>query len=185
MFIRTERLFLRPGWPEDLEELLQVLGDDAVVRGIGVAPLPRSVDELREFLARRRDRRLPHFFINLRDDNGARLIGGIGLGRSGEDVEMGYWIARPFRGQGYAVEAVKAVLAEARMLGHKQVIAAHFADNEASARVLERAGFKATGETSMRYSAGRGGEAPARLFVAMLSDKQYDLMGVGPQPAGA
>ena len=180
MFIRTERLFLRPGWPEDLEELLDVLGGDAVVRSIGVSALPRTQAELREVLARPLESLLPHFFINLREDDGAKLIGGIGLGRLGDDIELGYWIARRHRGHGYAAEAVKAVLAEARMLGHHHVVAAHFAD-DASASVLEQSGFKPTGEVRSRFSVGRGGEAPARLYVAVLADKLFDLMGVGSQ----
>lgn len=183
MFIRTERLFLRPGWPEDMGELLEVLGEEAVVRSIGVAALPRSAAALREYISRPRDPLLPHFFINLRDDAGARLIGGIGLGQSGDDVELGYWIASQHRGRGYAAEAVKALLAEARMLGHREIVALHFADNEASAKVLQSSGFKATGETRTRFSVGRGVEAQARLYVATLADKLFDMLGVGPQRA--
>lgn len=181
MFIRTERLFLRPGWPEDMDELLEVLGEEAVVRSIGVSSFPRSAAALRDYLSRPRDPLLPHFFINLRDDTGAKLIGGIGLGRVGDDVELGYWIANRHRGHGYAAEAVRAVLAEARMLGHREIVALHFADNEASARVLQSSGFKPTGETSARFSVGRGAEAQARLYVATLADKLFDLFGVGPQ----
>lgn len=179
MFIRTQRLFLRPGWPEDLDELLEVLSDDSVVRSIGVSPLPRSVPELRNYLSRPREPSLPHFFINLRDDDGARLIGGVGLARSGPDVELGYWLAPSHRGRGYATEAVSAVLEQAPMLGHAQIVAAHFADNAASARVLEQAGFKPTGETRLRHSAGRGGEAPARIYMADLRASS------GDQPAFA
>ena len=32
MFIRSERLFLRPGWPEDWTELFALIDDEAVVR---------------------------------------------------------------------------------------------------------------------------------------------------------
>ncbi|MBB4857380.1 RimJ/RimL family protein N-acetyltransferase [Novosphingobium chloroacetimidivorans] len=183
MFIRTERLFLRPGWPEDMGELVEVLDEDAVRRSIGISALPRSAVALREYISRPRDPLLPHFFINLRDDAGARLIGGIGLGRYGKDVELGYWIAQRHRGLGYATEAVRAVLAEARMLGHREIVALHFADNEASARVLQTSGFKPTGETRARLSIGRGAEAQARLYVATLADKLFDLLGVGPQSA--
>jgi ribosomal-protein-alanine N-acetyltransferase len=100
-------------------------------------------------------------------------------------VELGYTIARPHRGHGYAAEAVRAVLAEARMLGHRRVVAAHFPDGEASARVLKQAGFRRTGETRPRYSMRRGGVAPARLYVAVLADKLFDMLGVGPQRVAA
>lgn len=185
MFIRTERLFLRPAWPEDLDELTETLGGDAVIPSIGVSALPRTTGELREYLARPRDGLLPHFFINLRAEGGARLIGSIGLGRAEQDVELGFAIGRRYRGHGYAAEAVRAVLAEARMLGHRRIVAAHFPDGEPSARVLRQAGFKPTAETRSRYSTGRRGEAPARLYVAVLADKLFDMLGVGPQRAAA
>jgi hypothetical protein len=51
--------------------------------------------------------------------------------------------------------------------------------------VLEQLGFKATGETRSPVSAGRGGEAPVRLYAAVLADKLFDMLGVGPQQAAA
>jgi RimJ/RimL family protein N-acetyltransferase len=185
MFIRTERLFLRPAWPEDIHEITQVLADDAVCGSGAIAEPQRPPAQLRAYFDGPQESRLPRFFINLRDDNGSKLIGSIGLGRSDSDVELGYWIARMHRGRGYAGEAVRAVLAQARALGHRRVVAAHFAGNEASARVLERSGFEPTGETRSRFSAYLGAEAPARLYVASLADKLFDLMGVGPQAARA
>jgi ribosomal-protein-alanine N-acetyltransferase len=180
MFIRTERLFLRPGWPEDLDELLELLSDDSVSRTMGASAVPRSVSELRDYIARPHERLLPQFFINLRQDGGARVIGSIGLARSGPDVELGYWIAPAHRGLGYAAEAARAVLAQARALGHERVIAAHVDDHPASGQMLEHAGFKPTEETRMRRSVLRGEAAPVRLYAAMLADKLYDLMGVQP-----
>jgi RimJ/RimL family protein N-acetyltransferase len=185
MFIRTERLFLRPAWPEDIDELTQVLADDAVCGDVALAPLERTSAQLRAYFDSAEERRLPRFFINVRDDNGSKLIGSIGLGRSGSDIELGYWIARMHRGRGYASEAVRAVLAQARALGHRRVVAAQFAENEAAARVLEHAGFQPTNETRSRFSAYLGTEAPARLYVASLADKLFDFMGVGSQAARA
>lgn len=172
MFIRTERLFLRPSWPEDTDELLELMGAEAFVLNVGATALPRTRAELRERLFRRRDRLLPHFCINLRDDNGGTLIGGVGLSRRSDHVELGYWMARGHRGHGYAAEAVRAVLAEARMLGHSRIVAAPFADDES--RVLEQSGFKPAAEARRRFSA-------ARLYVAVLADTMFDILGVGPQ----
>ena len=156
MFIRSERLFLRPGWPEDWEELLTVINDEAVVRNLARAPWPYTMADAMEFAARPQERLLPHFFVTLPSASGAKLIGSIGLGRLGEDVELGYWIGRDWWGQGFASEAVRAVLPLARALGHKRVVAGHFADNPASGRVLAKAGFRPTGQRTLRYSEGRG-----------------------------
>ena len=72
-------------------------------------------------------------------------------------AEIGYWIARPHWGQGYATEAAEAVLQIARTLGHRRVTAGHFVDNPASGKVLRKLGFVPTGRTGGRHSLVRGG----------------------------
>lgn len=168
MFIRTERLSLRPGWPEDLDDLVEELNGDAQDHSIGVAGLPDSVAELRAYLEKPRAGRLPHFFIDLREGDGPRLIGAIGLEAVGEEVELGYWIGPRHRGHGYAGEAVRAVLEQAALLGLRQIVAAHFA-NEASARVLEQSGFQATDQLRPRRS--EESATPERLYVAVLGHR--------------
>lgn len=170
MFIRSERLFLRPAWPEDCDELIALITDDAVVRDIATMHWPYTVEDARRFIARPCERLLPHFFITLPTADGARPIGSIGLGRDGGDVEIGYWIARRHWGQGYATEATRAVLGLALAIGHKRIVATHFTDNVASTRVLEKAGFRPTGEKRIRYSVGRSGVAPAVTFAAELGE---------------
>jgi RimJ/RimL family protein N-acetyltransferase len=156
MFIRSERLFLRPGWPEDWEDLLEIINDDGVVRNLARAPWPYTMEHAMEFAARQQERLLPHFFITLPSSEGARLIGSVGLGRDGDEIELGYWIARDHWGHGYAAEAARAVLRLAEALGHRRIVSHHFADNPASGRVLAKAGFSPTGKQSLRFSAGRG-----------------------------
>lgn len=173
MFIRTERLFLRPGWPEDVDDLLEALGDEAIQRTVAVSALPRTHEAVREYLQRPRDPRLPHFFMYLRGAQGAKLVGGIGMGHSGDEVEVGYWIAAGYRGRGYALEALRAVVEQARTLGHRRLIAKHFIDNDASVRVLEAAGFRDTGGEHLRYSVGRGAEALTRRYVADLERRAW------------
>jgi len=174
MFIRSERLFLRPGWPEDWHELIGLMADREVAGNLASAPWPYTSEHAREFAERPQQRMLPHFFITLPGADGPKLIGSVGLGRDGDEVELGYWIARAHWGNGYATEAARAVLGLARALGHRRVIASHFADNPASGRVLRKAGFAPTGKTRMRHSAARGGEAPANGYAITL-----DCLGGG------
>lgn len=184
MFIRTERLLLRPSWPEDLDELLELLSEEDIAQNLGIRGLPRTREELQAYIARPRLPKLPHFFINLRDSQGTRLVGGIGLGRNEDEVELGYWIAPAFRGRGFAEEAVRAVLNQARALGHRRIVACHFADSPTSATVLMKAGFADTGESRDRYSAGRGGVAPANVYVIDLTKglaQQNDLNVQAPE----
>ena len=170
MFIRSERLFFRPGWPEDWQELLTAIDDEEVVRNLATAPWPYTFEDAMAFAAREQEKMLPHFFITLPTAQGARLVGSIGLGRDGDDVELGYWIARAWWGQGFATEAVRAVLRLAAALGHRRLVASHFADNPASGRVLAKAGFLPTGERRPRFSQGRGAEAASLAYAIELGD---------------
>jgi RimJ/RimL family protein N-acetyltransferase len=171
MFIRSERLFLRPGWPEEWEELLALIDDEEVVRNLARAPWPYTADDAKAFASRQQDRMLPSFFVTLPSAEGARLIGSVGLSRDGDDVELGYWIGRPFWGQGYATEAARAMLSLAKVLGHKRLVAGHLVDNPASGRVLRKLGFCPTGVVRKRFSLGRGEETPAHVLALTLGER--------------
>jgi RimJ/RimL family protein N-acetyltransferase len=109
------------------------------------------------------DPRLPHFIVTL---PGAGVIGSAGLGEHEGEPELGFWIARPHWGQGYATEAAGAVLRIARTLGHRRVVAGHFVDNPASGKVLKKLGFVPTGRPGTRFSLARG---------AMVDSVEYAL----------
>ncbi|NBW75387.1 MAG: N-acetyltransferase [Sphingomonadaceae bacterium] len=159
MFMRSERLFLRPAWPEDWEELLGQVADEAVVKNLAKVPWPYTAEDARWFANQPQDQRLPHFFITLPTSmEPARIIGCIGLGADGNEVELGYWLARDYWGKGYATEAASAVISVARVLGHKRLMAGHFIDNQASGRVLRKVGFRPTGQIRQRFSQARGCE---------------------------
>lgn len=176
MFIRSERLFLRPGWPEEWEDLLTLIDDEEVVRNLARAPWPYTADDAKQFAHSQsaglaHDRLLPNFFITLPGSQGARLIGSVGLSMVEGEVNLGYWIGRPFWGQGYATEAARALLSLARTLGHERLVASHFVDNPASGRVLRKLGFCPTGVVRDRFSLGRGGDAPAQLLSLTLGER--------------
>lgn len=74
--------------------------------------------------------------------------------KSGRD-EVGYWIGRPFWGQGLATAAVQAVVTEAfRRPETEEVVARTAVRNVASQRVLEKCGF------ANEPAAGERGGAP-------------------------
>ena len=170
MFARTERLLLRPGWAEDAPALAAAIGDEQIARNLGTVPWPYGLRDAEAFLAKPRDPLLPSLLIFERTDAEPRLVGACGLGRKASGgVELGYWIARAHWGRGLATEACTALIAIARALAIPRLEGAHFVDNTASARVLEKLGFKATGITAPRLSCGRGVEVPARLLRLVLS----------------
>jgi RimJ/RimL family protein N-acetyltransferase len=160
VFIRSERLFLRPAWPEDWAELHSIINDEALARHLSRVPWPYRPADARAFAAKDHSPRHPQFVITLPDrvgdEGGARVIGAVGFVDCGRETEMGYWIGRPCWNRGFATEAASAALSVARTLGHRRVHAVHFVDNHASGRVLNKLGFKPTGQIRLRYSAARG-----------------------------
>jgi len=177
MFARTPRLLLRPGFPEDAPALVGIMSDK-IARNLAVVPWPYTLRDAEAFLASPRDPVLPSLLIFERTDGAPRLIGACGLGRrpSGA-VEMGYWIARPYWGRGYATEACGALIDIARTLGLDSLEASHFIDNPASARVLDKLGFQSLHIIAPRMSCGRGTEVPARLMRLQLQSSEIEEDG--------
>jgi RimJ/RimL family protein N-acetyltransferase len=175
MFARTQRLLLRPGWAEDAPALAAAIGDEAILTKLARAPSPYRIRDAAAFLALPRETLCPDFLIFARTDSAPRLIGGVGLAPDGDDAELGYWIARPFWGQGYATEAARAVVDIARhTLRKTRLLSAHYLDNPESGRVLRKLGFKPTGEIVARNSRARGAAVPTRLFRLELSEGSGD-----------
>lgn len=166
MFHRTERLLLRPAWPEDWEMILWGIGDERVVRNLARAPWPYLPEHAREFARRGQDPRYPAFLLTLPEDQGSRLIGCAGLGETpgGSEVEIGYWIARPHWGKGFATEGARGVIEVARLLGHSRIEGSHYFDNPASGRVLRKLGFQLTGEVRPRDCVARGEKTPCAIY---------------------
>lgn len=169
MFIRSERLFLRPAWPEDAHELHAVIGDERVVSNLTSVPWPYGLDDAREFVARAHDRRHPALLITMPSARGSRIVGGIGLREGLECSELGYWLSPEVWGRGLATEAARAILRLAHTLGHREVVAYHFNDDPASGRVLSKLGFQPTGRVVMRHSPERGVSAASSEYRLRLN----------------
>ncbi|UTW55992.1 GNAT family N-acetyltransferase [Kordiimonas sp. SCSIO 12610] len=90
-----------------------------------------------------------------------QFIGNAGYFTNEDDnIEVGYWIARPFWGQGLATRVTHLIVELARSHGHKGTLyAGHAKDNLASGRVLAKAGFIPDGENVFR-PLSRGEDVP-------------------------
>lgn len=175
MFARTERLLLRPSWPEDVAELHQAIADEGIIRNLARAPWPYTADDAVDFATQAHDALYPNFLIMLRTHGAPRIIGACGIGNYGDSAELGYWIARPYWGLGFATEAARAVVNIAKAIGHKKLIASHFTDNPASGNVLRKLGFQNTGETAQRHSNARG-----EAMTCALYEKALDAVDAKP-----
>lgn len=167
MFIRTARLLLRPGFPEDAAALAKAIADEDTARRLANLPWPYTLAHAQDWLASTAEQRsgAEWLMVLRRDDGPAQLVGGIGLRAGGALQELGYWVAPAYRGRGLATEAGRAVLATAQgSLRLPGLVAGHFIDNPQSGRVLEKLGFSPTGQVAERLSLARQATVPMRLF---------------------
>ena len=157
--IRTERLVLRQLTLDDAKAFSELADDYDIAKMTGSLPHPMplySAEFKIMYLHRQKQRGLAYPYAITRD--GGELIGVMDLSRSAQDtvLEIGYWIGKPFWGQGLSTEAAKGIIQEARdTLGVSALVAGVFADNPASLRVLEKLGFQPTGHKEMYFCMAR------------------------------
>jgi RimJ/RimL family protein N-acetyltransferase len=175
MFARTQRLTLRPPWPEDADALVATIGHPDVARMLVRVPHPYTRAHAEEYVARPRDAGEPRFVITAHQGGEPALVGGIAIVDHGDGPELAYWLAPFAWGRGYATEAGRAVVDMARhALPIRRLTAWHFVDNPASGRVLAKLGFRDTGRREPRSSIAR--TAPA---TAVVMELDVDLAGNG------
>jgi len=107
------------------------------------------------------------------------VIGGVGLKREVGDVVISGWVARRHRGCGYATEALAGLLQIAATLGHRRLIARHYLDNAASARVLRKLGFVPSCERGEGCDRVGGVTVPVRTLVIELAVQDPLMPGGG------
>lgn len=152
--IHTPRLTLHP---IDTAEAERIVGRRAGAADVWADDFPFEGDVigvtafLRAASAHGDPQPFGHYRITRKSDGQA--IGGIGFKGQPRNgcVEIGYGLAPSARGQGYAAEALTALLTVAADHGVFRVVADTEKDNLASQRTLERAGFRQSGAGEHRY----------------------------------
>ena len=143
MMLETKRLILRPWCEDDAEELYKYASHPEVGPPAGWQP-HTNVDNSREII--RTVLSTPETYAVCLKDNG-KPIGSIGLHRNdlaeqNDEYELGYWIGKPFWGQGLIPEASQEVLRHAfEDLGMNRVWCGYYDGNSKSRRVQEKLGF--------------------------------------------
>lgn len=167
MFVRTDRLMLRPGWMEDAAAVQRAISSDpAIARNTARIPWPYTFADAEAYLRSQQEADgLTSLLVFSRTSGAPRLIGGVGLHPDQEGHELGYWIARPYWGLGFATEAASGLLRAARgSLKIDRIHSGHFADNPASGRVLRKLGFRPTGQMVKRSCVARRAEVDCLLY---------------------
>ncbi|HEU4726240.1 MAG TPA: GNAT family protein [Kofleriaceae bacterium] len=143
----TERLVLRELRPGDAEAVATGAGDRRVARFLIQVPSPYPVSLARRWVLHRIEwwelRRGVTFAVT-QQGGSDRLIGTVSLRCYLRDqrAELGYWLAAPAWGHGYATEAARAAVAFGfRDLGLARIYAQVLADNRASLAVVDKLGM--------------------------------------------
>jgi RimJ/RimL family protein N-acetyltransferase len=132
-------------------------------------PHPYTIEDAQNFLQRATADTDPEKSYCLEVDGGA--AGGIGL-RPGEDVhrfsaEIGYWLGEAFWGKGIMTEVVVGLVNHCfANLPLNRIFATVYANNPASARVFEKAGFCLEGR--LRSSVVKDGRILDSLLYARI-----------------
>ncbi len=146
MTLTTERLFLRPWCAEDAPSLFRYASDPDV-GPIAGWPSHQTVEESKRVILRVLS--APECYaICLKEDNAAigaielMLNGHTDLTEKDDECELGYWIGKPFWGNGYVPEAAREMIRHAfEDLQMSVIWCGYFDGNTKSKRVQEKCGF--------------------------------------------
>ena len=147
MELRTSRLLLREFNIDDAEELFGI-HSDPINRRYESAPLTRAESDQKLSLMLADQKADPrthyHLAITLPPATKAQGWTALTLTRAeAREYEIGWTVSTPLWGNGYAVEAARAVLAHAfNVLNTHRIIAFCHADNQRSMRVMEKLGMQ-------------------------------------------
>lgn len=144
MTLETRRLLLRPWREEDAETLYEYARDPLVGPAAGWAP-HESVENSREII--RSVLSAPDTFAVVWKERPWDTVGSVSIFKAEHEAgksesEIGYWLGRPYWGQGLIPEAVRALLRVCfSERGEARVWCGHFEGNDKSRRVIEKCGF--------------------------------------------
>jgi RimJ/RimL family protein N-acetyltransferase len=141
--IETERLTLKKLGISDKDRLIYLIGDSRVSETLSNVPYPYTDEDAEYWL---NSVNTSEFKLSI--FRNSVLIGGIGLTPEDDGYwEFGYWLGFEYWGKGYATEACNGLLNYAKTnTSYKNFKANVYKGNTASSKVLEKVGFRQTGE---------------------------------------
>lgn len=160
----SRRLLLRPLRASDAGPLSLYAGDLRVAQMTTSIPHPYPPGSAEAFIERqaRPGATEQVWVIDGQPMGAGELIGTIGFKIARR--EIGYWVGPPFWNTGLASEALAVLLPVFAEAGLPDVQATVFADNPASAHVLQKHGFVETGPVEL-FSVARDAMVSARHFL--------------------
>jgi ribosomal-protein-alanine N-acetyltransferase len=173
--LETERLVLRAFTRGDAPTVRRLAGDRAVAAGTATIPHPYPDGAAEAWIAGhagsfQRGESLT-FAVERRSDGA--LVGAVGLRLELEHAraELGYWIGKPYWGDGLATEAAAAAVRHAfEAYGLNRVYAYHFTNNPASGRVLQKLGMTYEGRRR-RHTLKWGTFLDSDMYAVVRGDR--------------
>jgi len=168
----TPRLSLRWVAQSDAEQLSAFGGDPLVLQKTETIPYPYDVPAAHQWIDEAQDLRARGiaYRFSIEEKASGRFVGVAALMMLTEGTaELGYWLGRPYWGQGFGRETVAATVAFGKdILRLRALQAVAYAENTASVAVLRGQGF-----TEVTYETidvpERGGLRLVRRFVHDLT----------------
>ena len=167
--METKRLILRPWQESDAEALFKYASDPDVGPRAGWPP-HKDVEESRTVI---RDVFSTPTMWAVELKSTGEAIGCVGflpadccnLEIGENEAEVGYWIGKPYWNMGICTEAIRAVVDHCfNELGLEVLWGDYLTDNPASRRVMEKCGFRDTGEETVLPKLEVGGDRPVRVM---------------------
>lgn len=146
----TDRLVLRGFEERDAPDIARHAGEYEMSVNFALPPFPYTPEDAHAWVKLSRELWAQKTGLSFALDSPAddSLIGSMGfkLALEHRRAEIGYWIARPHWGNGYATEAARRLVRYAfHDLNLNRVCACYYHWNRASGRVLEKCGLKHEG----------------------------------------
>ena len=147
MKLETERLILRSWTESDADSLYRYANDPDVGLPAGW-PTIQSIEESRKTI---RDiyNKPETFAVCLKDTDEAigmarlKMNGCTDMTERDDECELGYWLGKPFWGQGLMPEAASEIIRHGfEDLGMRRIWCGYYEGNEKSKRVQEKCGFR-------------------------------------------
>lgn len=165
----TKRLTLRPPLEVDADDIADFISNWNVSRMLARVPHPYFRADAMEWIER----------ISKNVDAGEdlvftmhreRLIGAVSIEGLSGTPELGYWLAEPFWGKGFATEGAAALIRHAfSTRAIERIESAVFKENNASFNVQEKLGFKLAGN-GLKWSSARNEMVPEYQTVLTRAD---------------
>lgn len=169
----AETVVVRDWRAEDAPDLAVQANDRRVWLNLRDAfPHPYGLEDAHRFIAMALEKSPRTFFAI---ESAGRVAGGIGYSTHGDvervSAEVGYWLGHEYWGRGIGTAALR-ILTDRAFRAHddmRRLYAVPFVWNPASARVLEKAGYRCEG--TLRQSVIKDGQILDQWMYAILREE--------------